>query len=151
VTLEEIQQSLRRVSGIDVTITKLHTATRYTDTTRQAGTYRRGRVLLAGDAAHVHSPAGGQGLNLGIGDAVCLGPKLAAVAGGTDAAVLDAYTAERHPAGARVQAWTMAQTALGRRDPRTPALREVVTDLINTRAGATCVFTTIAGLRPHRP
>jgi 2-polyprenyl-6-methoxyphenol hydroxylase-like FAD-dependent oxidoreductase len=147
VTPEELQQSLRRVSGIDVTITKVHVATRYTDTTRQASTYRRGRVLLAGDAAHVQSPAGGQGLNLGIGDAVSLGAKLAAVAGGADPALLDAYTAERHPIGAWVQDWSMAQTALSRPDRRTQALRAVVTDLINTREGATYVLANIAGLR----
>ena len=104
-------------------------------------------MLLAGDAAHVHSPAGGQGLNLGIGDAVSLGAKLAAVAGGAEEGLLDAYTAERHPVGAWVQDWSMAQTALGRRDRRTQALRAVVTDLINTRAGATYVLANIAGLR----
>ena len=74
-----LQASLRRVSGADVTITAVHSATRFTDNARQATTYRQGRVLLAGDAAHVHSPFGGQGLNLGIGDAVNLGWKLAAV------------------------------------------------------------------------
>jgi 2-polyprenyl-6-methoxyphenol hydroxylase-like FAD-dependent oxidoreductase len=147
VTPAEVQQSLRRVSGTSVTITKVHAATRYTDTTRQASTYRRGRVLLAGDAAHVHSPAGGQGLNLGIGDAISLGAKLAAVVRGAGPALLDTYTAERHPAGAWVQAWSMAQTALGRRDQRTQALRGVVADLINTRDGATYVLTSIAGLR----
>jgi 2-polyprenyl-6-methoxyphenol hydroxylase-like FAD-dependent oxidoreductase len=147
VTREELQRSLRRVSGTDVTITKVHVATRYTDTTRQASTYRRGRVLLAGDAAHVHSPAGGQGLNLGIGDAVSLGAKLATVAAGAGPALLDAYTAERHPIGAWVQGWSMAQTALGRRDQRTQALRAVVTDLIGTREGATYVLANIAGLR----
>jgi 2-polyprenyl-6-methoxyphenol hydroxylase-like FAD-dependent oxidoreductase len=146
VTLEEVQDSLRRVSGINVTITKLHVATRYTDTTRQATTYRRGRVFLAGDAAHVHSPAGGQGLNLGIGDAVSLGGKLGAVINRADPELLDTYTAERHPVGAWVQAWTMAQTALGRTDARTQALRAVVTDLVNTRDGATYVFANIAGL-----
>src|SRR5262249_61686676 len=112
---DEGQQSLRRVSGTGVTITKVHAATRYTDTTRQASTYRRGQVLLAGDAAHVHSPAGGQGLNLGLGDAISLGGKLAAVSHGADPALPDTYTTHRHPAGAWVQAWSMAQTALGRR------------------------------------
>lgn len=147
VTPDEVQQSLRRVSGTGITITKVHVATRYTDTTRQASTYRRGRVLLAGDAAHVHSPAGGQGLNLGLGDAISLGGKLAAVLRGGDPALLDTYTTERHPAGAWVQAWSMAQTALGRRDQRTQALRDVVTNLINTRDGATYVLTSVAGFR----
>src|SRR5262249_12072121 len=131
-----------------VVITKVHVATRYTDTTRQATTYRRGRVLLAGDAAHVHSPAGGQGLNLGLGDAISLGGKLAAVTHGADPALLDTSTSQRHPAGAWVQAWSMAQTALARRDQRTQALRDVVTDLINTGDGATYVLTSLAGLRP---
>src|SRR3954469_4599007 len=146
VTAAEMQASLRRVSGTDVAVTRVHVGTRYTDTTRQATTYRRGRVFLAGDAAHVHSPAGGQGLNLGMGDAVSLGGKLGAVINGADPELLDTYTEERHPIGAWVQAWTMAQTALGRPDPRTLALRSVVTDLINTREGATYVFTNIAGL-----
>src|SRR5262249_56729790 len=99
-TPEELQRRLRRVSGTGVTITKVHAATRYTDTTRQASTYRRGRVLLAGDAAHVHSPAGGQGLNLGLGDAISLGGKLAAVSHGADPAPLDPHPTHRHPAGA---------------------------------------------------
>ncbi len=134
VTAEELQASLRRVSGVDVTITKVHAATRYADTTRQADTYRRGRVLLAGDAAHVHSPAGGQGLNLGIGDALNLGWKLAAVARGqAPESLLDTYTAERHPIGAWVQNWTLAQTAVSRPDdPRAEALRAVLTELLDT-------------------
>src|SRR5262249_60449841 len=107
---DEGRESLRGVSGTGVTITKVHAATRYTDTTRQASTYRRGQVLLAGDAAHVHSPAGGQGLNLGLGDAISLGGKLAAVSHGADPPLLDTYTTERHPPGTRVQAWSMAQT-----------------------------------------
>ena len=107
ITVEELQGSLRRVSGADVTITAIKTATRFTDNARQATTYRLGRVLLAGDAAHVHSPFGGQGLNLGILDAVNLGWKLAAVVSGrAPAELLDTYTAERHPAAARVLAIT---------------------------------------------
>ena len=78
ITIETLQQSLRNVSETDVTITAIHSATRWTDNARQASNYLQGRVLLAGDAAHVHSPFGGQGLNLGIGDAVNLGWKLAA-------------------------------------------------------------------------
>ncbi|MGW0581002.1 FAD-dependent monooxygenase, partial [Streptomyces sp. NPDC002920] len=83
VTAEELTGSVRRVTGADVTVTEVRTATRFTDNCRQATDYRRGRVLLAGDAAHVHSPFGGQGLNLGMGDAVNLGWKLAAVVRGT--------------------------------------------------------------------
>jgi 2-polyprenyl-6-methoxyphenol hydroxylase-like FAD-dependent oxidoreductase len=151
VTAEEIQASLRRVSGTDVTVTRVHVATRYADTTRQATTYRRGRVLLCGDAAHVHSPAGGQGLNLGIGDAVNLGWKLALVArGAAPDSLLDSYTAERHPIGAWVQKWSMAQTALSAaRGPRADALREVMADLLDTPDGATHVVSMIGGNWQH--
>lgn len=150
VTLEELQESLRRVSGTDVTLTRVHVATRYTDATRQTTTYRRGRVLLAGDAAHVHSPAGGQGLNLGLGDAMNLGWKLAAVATGhATEDLLDTYTAERHPLGAWVQGWSNAQSALNRADDRTAALKAVVSDLVNTSAGATYVLKHLAGLAQH--
>ncbi len=138
ITAEEIEASLRRVSGTDVRVTKLKSATRYTDNTRQATTYRLGRVLLAGDAAHVHSPFGGQGLNLGLGDAVNLGWKLAAtVRGDAPEGLLDSYTTERHPIGEWVLDWTRAQVALMRPDAATIALRGVVTDLLSTREGAT--------------
>jgi 2-polyprenyl-6-methoxyphenol hydroxylase-like FAD-dependent oxidoreductase len=151
VTAEEMQASLRRVSGTDVTVTRVHVATRYADTTRQATAYRRGRVLLCGDAAHVHSPAGGQGMNLGIGDAVNLGWKLALVARGVaPEALLDTYTAERHPIGAWVQKWSMAQTALSvARGPRADALREVMADLLDTPDGATHVVSMISGNWQH--
>ena len=92
--------------------------------------YRERRVLLAGDAAHVHSPAGGQGLNIGVQDAVNLGWKLAQVVNGTaPESLLDTYQAERHPIGARVLESTMAQTALSRGDERTKALRETMSEL----------------------
>src|SRR5580700_10138537 len=117
VTLEELQTSLRNVSGTNVSIRGVTSATRFTDNARQATTYRIGRVLLAGDAAHVHSPFGGQGLNLGIGDAVNLGWKLAATVRGTAPdGLLDTYTEERHPVGAWVLEWTRAQVALMRPD-----------------------------------
>ena len=97
---------------------------------RQAAAYRNGRVLLAGDAAHVHSPAGGQGLNIGVQDAVNLGWKLAQVVKGTSPdSLLDTYHAERHPVGARVLRNTMAQVALRRTDDRTRPLRETVSEL----------------------
>ncbi|WP_345458897.1 FAD-dependent monooxygenase [Actinoallomurus oryzae] len=149
VTAEEMQAGLRRVSGTDVRVTRVHVATRYADTTRQATTYLRGRVLLCGDAAHVHSPAGGQGMNLGIGDAVNLGWKLALVAhGAAPDSLLDTYTAERHPIGAWVQRWSMAQTALSTaRGPRADALREVMADLLDTPDGATHVVSMIGGGR----
>lgn len=136
VTLEELQRSLRRVSGTDVTILAIKSATRFTDNARQAATYRKGRVLLAGDAAHVHSPFGGQGLNLGLLDAVNLGWKLGATLGGTAPdGLLDTYTSERHPVGARVLSNTRAQVALMRPDALTSALRDVVTDIMNTDEG----------------
>ena len=96
---------------------------RFTDMTRQAAAYRAGRVLLAGDAAHVHYPAGGQGLSLGVQDAVNLGWKLAQVVNGTSPeSLLDTYHAERHPVAARALRYTMAQGALQRRDERMQAL-----------------------------
>jgi 3-(3-hydroxy-phenyl)propionate hydroxylase len=99
--------------------------------TRQAATYRSGRVLLAGDAAHVHSPIGGMGLSAGVQDAVNLGWKLAQVIKGTSPdSLLDTYHAERHPVGARVLTTTMAQVALHREDDRTLALRDIVGDLL---------------------
>ncbi|WP_433527218.1 FAD-dependent monooxygenase [Nocardia pseudovaccinii] len=147
VTAVELQASLRAVSGVPVEITAVHSATRFTDNTRQVTDYRKGRVLLAGDAAHVHSPFGGQGLNLGIGDAVNLGWKLAAVVrGDASETLLDTYTAERHPVGAWVLKWTRAQVALMRLDQRSKALREVVTDLLGTRDGSTAIFKRIAGV-----
>ncbi|GAA1847312.1 FAD-dependent monooxygenase [Pseudonocardia ailaonensis] len=128
---EEIEGSLRRVSGADVTVTRLHRGTRWTDNTRQADTYRRGRVLLAGDAAHVHPPFGGQGLDLGFSDAANLGWKLAAtVRGRARADLLDTYDAERRPVAAAVLANTRAQVALMRPDPQTSALRELFVELM---------------------
>ena len=105
---------------------------RFTDVTRQAASYRKGRVLLAGDAAHVHPPQGGQGLNTGVQDAVNLGWKLAQVVKGTSPdGLLDTYHAERHPVGARVLRNTMAQTALLRRDDRHQALRDTLSELLS--------------------
>ncbi len=136
ITVEEVQKSLRNVSGADVMITAMKSATRFTDNARQATTYRLGRVLLAGDAAHVHSPFGGQGLNLGILDAVNLGWKLAAmVHGRAPVELLDTYTQERHPVAARVLANTRAQVALMRPDVLTTALREIVTEIMDLEEG----------------
>ncbi len=147
VTAEELEKSLRTVSGVDVTITGVRSATRFTDNARQATTYRLGRVLLAGDAAHVHSPFGGQGLNLSVGDAVNLGWKLAAVVRGRlPADLLDTYTAERHPIGAWVLDWTRAQIALMRPDVHARALRAVVTDLVATVTGTTYFVKKISGV-----
>ncbi|WP_328401957.1 FAD-dependent oxidoreductase [Nocardia sp. NBC_00403] len=150
ITADELQASLRAVSGVPVEITAVHSATRFTDNTRQVTDYRQGRVLLAGDAAHVHSPFGGQGLNLGIGDAVNLGWKLAAVVRGwAPANLLDTYTAERHPIGAWVLDWTRAQVALMRLDQRSRTLRTVFAELLATTDGATTVFKNLSGVR-HR-
>ncbi|MEU2789171.1 FAD-dependent monooxygenase [Streptomyces sp. NPDC007100] len=147
VTAGELQAALRRTSGTDVTITEVHTATRFTDNARQVPEYRRGRVLLAGDAAHVHSPFGGQGLNLGIGDAMNLGWKLAAtVLGHAPDGLLDTYTAERHPIGAWVLEWTRAQIALMRPEPHARALRKVVAELTDTVAGTTFFAKKISGV-----
>ncbi|HEY4184647.1 MAG TPA: FAD-dependent monooxygenase [Polyangia bacterium] len=136
ITREHVQAVLRRVSGADVTLTALHLASTWTDRSYQATTYRKGRVLLAGDAAHVHSPLGGQGLNLGLGDAMNLGWKLAAtIRGEAPDGLLDSYMTERHPVGARILDWTRAQVALMR--PSSRALATIVRDLIDTRDGAT--------------
>ncbi|AHH14842.1 putative monooxygenase [Nocardia nova SH22a] len=147
ITAAELEASLRRVTGVPVRVTAVHSATRFTDNTRQVPDYRKGRVLLAGDAAHVHSPFGGQGLNLGIGDAVDLGWKLGAVvAGRMGEELLDTYTAERYPIGAWVLEWTRAQVALMRLDRRSKALREVMAELLSTGDGATAVLKRISGV-----
>jgi hypothetical protein len=129
---------LRRVSGTNVTINALHVASTWTDRSYQATTYRKGRVLLAGDAAHIHSPLGGQGLNLGLGDAMNLGWKLAAtIRGEAPEGLLDSYTAERHPIGAGILDWTRAQVALMKPNRESRALQAIMRDLIGTRDDAT--------------
>jgi len=145
-TREHLQTVLRRVSGTDVTVSDVRLASTFTDRAMQTTTYRRGRVLLAGDAAHIHSPLGGQGLNLGIGDAMNLGWKLAAtVRGHAPEGLLDTYTAERHPVGARVLDWSRAQVAVMRPDPLSRAIQAVVRDLLATRDGTTYVFERTSG------
>jgi 3-(3-hydroxy-phenyl)propionate hydroxylase len=130
-TLRDLSEGLIAVYGTDYGIHSLTWITRFTDTTRQAAEYRKGRVLLAGDAAHVHSPIGGQGLNTGVQDAVNLGWKLAQVVNGISPdTLLDTYHAERHPVAARVLRNTMAQVALLRVDDRTEALRDSVSELL---------------------
>ncbi|MFM0222861.1 FAD-dependent monooxygenase [Paraburkholderia dipogonis] len=138
ITREHVQEVLRRISNTDVTINALHIATTWTDRARQATTYRNGRVLLAGDAAHIHAPLGGQGLNLGLGDAMNLGWKLAAtIRKKAPEGLLDSYQTERHPIGARVLDWSRAQVAIMRPDPQAHALNAIIRDLMNTRDGAT--------------
>ncbi|MCA1224688.1 FAD-dependent monooxygenase [Saccharopolyspora sp. 6M] len=151
VELADVQAGLRRISGTEVTLTALRgPATRWTDNARQAATYRSGRVLVAGDAAHVHPPFGGQGLNLGVGDAMNLGWRLGAVvAGWAPDGLLDGYDAERRPLGARVLDWTRAQTGMLRGDPKSAALREIVTALLRTPDGATWAVERSSGVAQH--
>jgi 2-polyprenyl-6-methoxyphenol hydroxylase-like FAD-dependent oxidoreductase len=128
-TLRDLSEALVAVWGTDFGVHSPTWLSRFTDMTRQAASYREGRVLLAGDAAHVHYPIGGQGLNLGVQDAVNLGWKLAQVINGTSPeSLLDTYHAERHPVAARVLQVTMAQTALARSNARLDALREVISE-----------------------
>lgn len=138
ITCEHVQTVLRRVSCTDVTVTSVHLASTWTDRSHQATTYRKGRVLLAGDSAHIHAPLGGQGLNLGLGDAMNLGWKLAAtIRGNAPEGLLDSYTAERHPIGARILEWTRAQVAVMRPNRQSRALEAILRDLMATRDGAT--------------
>jgi hypothetical protein len=131
-TLRDLSEALIAVYGTDYGIHSPTWISRFTDLARQAGSYRKGRVLLAGDAAHVHYPAGGQGLNTGVQDAVNLGWKLAQVVKKTSPeSLLDTYHAERHPVAARVLRNTMAQVALLRTDDRTNALRDTVSELLS--------------------
>ena len=130
-TLRDLREGLIGVYGKDYGVHSPVWITRFTDAARQAETYRKGRVLLAGDAAHVHYPAGGQGLNLGVQDAVNLGWKLAQVIKRTSPeSLLDTYQAERHPVAAKVLQNTLAQVALMRRDDRSRAAWEVVSELL---------------------
>jgi 2-polyprenyl-6-methoxyphenol hydroxylase-like FAD-dependent oxidoreductase len=130
-TMEELCEALIVAYGTNYGVHSPTWISRFTDMTRQAVSYREGRVLLAGDAAHVHPPHGGQGLNTGVQDAVNLGWKLAQVANGTSPeGLLDTYHAERHPVGARVLHNTMAQIALINPDDRHEALRETMTELL---------------------
>ena len=149
-TREHVQQVLRRISGTDVTIRALHIATTWTDHARQATTYRNGRVLLAGDAAHIHSPLGGQGLNLGLGDALNLGWKLAAtIQEQAPAGLLDSYYAERQPIGAKVLEWSRAQVAIMKPDPQSRALNAIIRDLMDTHDGATYFASRVWGISTH--
>jgi 3-(3-hydroxy-phenyl)propionate hydroxylase len=130
-TLDELRAALVAVYGTDFDVRDVTWLSRFTDAARQAAQYRERRVLLAGDAAHVHAPTGGQGLNIGVQDAVNLGWKLAQVVRGVSPpSLLDTYQAERQPIAARVLKLTLAQVALMRGDDRTGALRENVAELL---------------------
>jgi 2-polyprenyl-6-methoxyphenol hydroxylase-like FAD-dependent oxidoreductase len=129
--VEDLRAALRSAYGTDFGVQHVAWLSRFTDGARQAASYRNQRILLAGDAAHVHSPVGGQGLNLGVQDAMNLGWKLAQVVKGISApSLLDTYQAERHPVTARVLRTTLAITALSRGDERTGALRETLSELM---------------------
>ncbi len=130
-TLQDLREALTSVYGTDYGVHSPTMISRFTDMTRQAATYRDGRVLLAGDAAHVHSPDGAQGLQYAVHDAVNLGWKLAQVAKGTSPeTLLDTYHAERHPVAARLLRTTMAHVALRRSDERTEALRDTISEVL---------------------
>jgi 3-(3-hydroxy-phenyl)propionate hydroxylase len=149
-TLSDLREALIAVYGTDYGVHDVTWLSRFTDMARQAASYRERRVLLAGDAAHVHSPVGGQGLNIGVQDAVNLGWKLAQVVSGTSPeSLLDTYQAERHPVGARVLRITMAQTALSRGDERTNALRETVSDLLTMAEPRKRYAAMMSGLDVH--
>jgi 2-polyprenyl-6-methoxyphenol hydroxylase-like FAD-dependent oxidoreductase len=150
ITLEHVQEVLRRVSGLNVTLSAVHIATTWTDRARQATTYRNGRVLLAGDAAHIHAPLGGQGLNLGLGDAMNLGWKLAAtIQNRAPEGLLDSYSSERHPIGVQVLDWSRAQAAIMKPDPDARALNAIFRDLMNTCDGATYIAGRVWGIHTH--
>ncbi|MFK0293880.1 FAD-dependent monooxygenase [Streptomyces sp. NPDC090442] len=130
-TAAELAAGIERVTGVRITLTDVDFVSRFSDSTRQADRYRAGRVLLAGDAAHIHFPAGGQGANLGLQDAFNLGWKLAAECRGwAPAGLLDSYQVERHPVAAQVLANTRAQVALMRPGPQVDALRGLFTELM---------------------
>ena len=130
-----------------MTLKALHVATTWTDRARQATTYRNERILLAGDAAHIHAPLGGQGLNLGLGDAMNLGWKLAAtIQGKAPEGLLDSYYTERYPIGAQVLDWSRAQVAVMRPGPDARALNAIIRDLMDTRDGATYIAGRVWGV-----
>lgn len=149
-TLRDIREALIAARGTDHRIRAATWISRFTDVTRQAASYRDRRVLLAGDAAHVHFPVGGQGLNTGIQDAVNLGWKLGQVVNGTSAeSLLDTYHAERHPIAAGVLHNTLAQTALIGPGARTDALRDTVTELLSMEEPRTRIAAMMCGLDIH--
>jgi 3-(3-hydroxy-phenyl)propionate hydroxylase len=148
--MNELREVLVAAYGTDFGLRSANWISRFTDMARQAVSYRRGRVLLAGDAAHVHPPQGGQGLNTGVQDAVNLGWKLAQVVNGTSPeSLLDTYHAERHPVGARVLHNTMAQVALSTPDDRHRALRDTMTELLSMDEPRTRIAGMICGLDIH--
>ena len=149
-SMSELREALVAVYGTDYGLRSASWISRFTDMTRQAASYRHGRVLLAGDAAHVHPPHGGQGLNTGVQDAVNLGWKLAQVVNETSPeSLLDTYHAERHPVGARVLRNTMAQVALSSPDDRHQALRDTMTELLSMDEARKRIAAMMSGLDIH--
>ena len=149
-TLQDLREALDWTYGTDFGVHSPTRISRFTDVTRQAVSYRQGRVLLAGDAAHVHPPQGGQGLNTGVQDAVNLGWKLAQVVKMTSPeSLLDTYHSERHPVGARVLHNTMAQVALAGADPRQRALQDIVAELLGMDEPRKRIAGMLTGLDIH--
>jgi 2-polyprenyl-6-methoxyphenol hydroxylase-like FAD-dependent oxidoreductase len=149
-SMDELREALVAVYGTEYGLRSANWISRFTDMTRQAVSYRHGRVLLAGDAAHVHPPHGGQGLNTGVQDAVNLGWKLAQVVDKTSPeSLLDTYHAERHPVGARVVHNTMAQVALSSPDDRNQALRDTMTELLGMDEPRRHIAAMVSGLDIH--
>jgi 2-polyprenyl-6-methoxyphenol hydroxylase-like FAD-dependent oxidoreductase len=149
-SMGELREALVAVYGTDYGLRSASWISRFTDMTRQAASYRHGRVLLAGDAAHVHPPHGGQGLNTGVQDAVNLGWKLAQVVNKTSPeSLLDTYHVERHPVGARVVQNTMAQVALSSPDDRHQALRDTITELLGMDEPRRRIAAMLSGLDIH--
>ena len=149
-TMEDLREVLVAAYRTDFGVHSPTWISRFTDMTRQAASYRKGRVLLAGDAAHIHGPQGGQGLNTGVQDAVNLGWKLAQVVDRTSPeSLLDTYHAERHPVGARVLHNTMAQVALSRIDERSRALRDTVLEQLAMDGPRKAIVGMISGLDIH--
>jgi 3-(3-hydroxy-phenyl)propionate hydroxylase len=149
-TLSDLSEALIAVYGTDYGVHSPASISRFTDMARQAATYRKGRVLLAGDAAHVHYPSGGQGLNIGLQDAANLGWKLAQVVNTTSPeSLLDTYHAERHPVAAMVLRNTMAQVALLRTDDRTDSLRHIVSELLGMDEPRKRIAAMMSGLDIH--
>ena len=147
-TLQDLRQALTDVFGTDFGVHSPTWLSRFTDATRQAESYRKGRVLLAGDAAHVHSPTGGLGIGLGVQDAVNLGWKLGQVVRGSsgEELLLDTYHAERHAAGERALKYTMARSLFQKADPRQEALRDLLGEVLRVDGAGAPIAALVSGL-----
>jgi 3-(3-hydroxy-phenyl)propionate hydroxylase len=149
-SMDELREALISTYGTDYGLRSINWISRFSDATRQAASYRHGRVLLAGDAAHIHPPQGGQGLGTGIQDAVNLGWKLAQVVNKTSPeSLLDSYHAERHPVSARVLQNTKAQIVLSKPDGQHAALREIMTELLGMDEPRKHIVGMLSGLDIH--